>query len=177
MSGMKPIRLNQKPGETTLDAVRRSQSARLSQRKGAQGEDLVKKALVDAGYLMVERICPPAIAKMIRGKPVVVYTGAVSGDYRAIAGIHALGLSVLVEAKTYDERLPWSAFEDHQIEALDLHARCGGISIVAWVDRGEVRLISWFIFREIGFGPGKSVGWDEKEGKLRIHTRDLTSAP
>jgi hypothetical protein len=117
----------------------------------------------------------------------------VSGDFRAIrsveipdAGIEVrmfsepktLGVSVLVEVKHHDERLAWSAFRPHQILALDEHMVAGGITEVAWIDRGVLRFIPWSRFREIGFGDRKSVVWTGTT--IEIHTptrgkRDTTT--
>ena len=71
-----------------------------------------------------------------------------------------MAFSVLIEVKHHDERLAWSAFRPHQIHALDEHMLVGGITEVAWIDRGDLRFIPWSRFREIGFGPDRSVSWD-----------------
>jgi hypothetical protein len=153
-----------------LGMVQRSQRARASQAKGARGEDTVAAALVASGYRMVERISTPCKLVTHGGAPRIVYVGRVSGDYRAILTTsQGAGISVLVESKAYDGRLPWSAFEDHQPVGLTEHEDLGGISLVAWVDRGEVRLIAWREFRRVGFCAGKSVEWDSTTESIRIH--------
>ena len=42
-----------------------------------------------------------------------------------------------------------------------------GITEVAWMDRGVLRLIPWERFRAIGYGPGKSVVWTGSD--IAIH--------
>jgi hypothetical protein len=64
--------------------------------------------------------------------------------------------------------LAWSAFRPHQILALDEHMVAGGITEVAWIDRGSLRFIPWSRFRAIGFGDRKSVVWTGST--IEIHT-------
>lgn len=103
----------------------------------------------------------------------------VSGDFRAVrkvrhvafGQVEDVGVSVMVEVKHHDERLPWGAFTrrdgSHQSEELNIHLQAGGITEVAWIDRGALRFIPWQRFREIGFRPGTSVVWTGKT--IEIH--------
>lgn len=120
---------------------------------GEQGQDLVEVALVARGFKMIEAVHTPwrVIRKM--GRIVGAFpVKKVSGDFRAVT---TGGVSVLVEVKGRDGRnVPWSAFEDHQREALSDHAACGGISLVACVRDGEIKFYDWPV---PGFGPGKSL--------------------
>lgn len=117
------------------------------------GQDVVEKALEARGFKMVESVNTPwrVIRKM--GRIVGAFPlKKVSGDFRAIT---TGGVSVLVEVKSRDGgSIPWSAFEEHQREALSRHSALGGISIVATVREGVVHFYDWPI---VGFGPGKSI--------------------
>lgn len=137
--------------EMTLEEylqMQAGQKARASQRnsrnrkRGKRGETLVKQELERRGLHLVEKIeVGWGIKRDRRGS----IKGAwplekVSGDYRAIT---SRGRSVLVEVKSKEERLPWSALRPHQREALDKHAAVGGLSLLAWVHDGEVSIMQW----------------------------------
>jgi hypothetical protein len=63
----------------------------------------------------------------------------VSGDWR---GILPGGMSVLVEVKTV-ERLMYSEFADHQVDALNKHHAAGGLSLIGWVCGSENFVLRW----------------------------------
>lgn len=134
----------------------RRESGRISQRHGADGEDVAHAVLVGMGILRVEKITAPYIRVL---HPVdkrycrVVQTGTVSGDR---TGILPGGRFVLVETKTrYGANLCWSDFDDHQPGDLTEHCNAGGVSLVVWVNDYGVNIMRWPI---IGFdGPRKSI--------------------
>lgn len=142
---------------TTLAATGLAQDSHSSslqagrQRRGAETEERVEKALRARGFALVEKVeVPFGMTKdgtrFARRK--------VSGDFRAVS---PGGFSVLIESKAYPDRLPFSAFKPHQIESLRTHHAAGGITEVAWTDGAELRFIPWAAFEGIGFGKGASV--------------------
>ena len=153
-----------------IDFAKRDALQKERQRNGARAEEAVARALANRGFQMIEKIEVPwsvdrAGKRYARAK--------VSGDFRAVDPLRVrlspgveidLGRSVLVEVKKHDMRLPWSAFRPHQIDALKRHRDLGGLSIVAWVDRGEILLIDWDVIEQKGFAPGNSILWVADEG-------------
>lgn len=137
------------------------------QRHGEAAEKATKIALDQRGYVLVEKVEVPfrmdASGRLSARKKV-------SGDFRGVDPRD--GRSVLVEVKHHDDRLSWAAFKrrdgSHQSEELDAHLAAHGITEVAWMDRGTLRLIPWERFRAIGYGPGKSVVWTGSD--ITIHT-------
>lgn len=139
----------------TAKAIQASTHQRTRQRNGEDAEAMVEKTLKARGFLLVEKVEVPFRIDNRTGQQYA--KRKVSGDFRAISNT---GISVLVEVKRHDERLSYSAFRPHQVEALDTHWEVSGITEVAWVDRGTLYSIPWERFRAIGFGPGKSVTWN-----------------
>lgn len=151
---------------------------RRRQRNGEVAEQLVEMALRRRGDRLVEKVEVPFRIDPRTGKQYA--KRKVSGDFRGVRALRVrlgpaigaevdLGVSVLVEVKHHDERLSWSAFRPHQVLALDEHMVAGGITEVAWMSGGELRFIPWSRFREIGFGPGRSVVW--RDGTVHLHHR------
>lgn len=127
---------------------------RANKKRGDAVERRVGRLLSDMGYVMVEKVNTPW--KIIRagGKIVdAVPERKVSGDFR---GVNTLGQSMLCEVKSRATRLPWSAFEPHQIEALDEHAKYSAHTWVFFHDTTTDR-ISRFRWPVDGFGPGQSL--------------------
>jgi hypothetical protein len=105
------------------------------------------------GVLMVERIHTPwniirhpATRKIITAFPLE----KVSGDFR---GVLPGGRSVLCEVKSCD-RLVFSAFDKHQITALNDHFKAGGLSLIGWKWADGNSLMRWPVE---GFGPRTSL--------------------
>lgn len=126
---------------------------------GEHAEILVKAALQRLGLRMVEKVNTPW--KVIfrdgpGGRRTVQHAfpvEKVSGDFRAVEP--STGRSVLVESKNHDaDTLPFSTFRPHQILALTQNHEAKGLSLMAWVRKGEVHLIEW---PAPGFGVGKSL--------------------
>jgi hypothetical protein len=126
------------------------------QRRGAETEERVERALRARGFALVEKVeVPFGIRKnKITGKPERYGKRKVSGDFRAVG---PGGLSVLVESKAYPGHLKFSAFEPHQIESLRAHHAAGGITEVAWTDGEALRFIPWARFEAVEFVKGSSV--------------------
>lgn len=140
-----------------MAAYRRSARSRENRQAGETAEAIAKRALIAAGYLMVERVHTPW-GVVRRGKRIVsAYPKSkVSGDFRAIG---PGGLSVLAECKDRKNgKLSLSNFEDHQIEALDVHARLLGISLIAWVYNGKCKLLLWETYKPVH---GKPFKWED----------------
>jgi len=151
-------------GSELLAAARLSQLQAERQQHGQEGEDSVAAALRARGLRLVEKVeVPMGITADGRrfGKRTV------SGDYRAVDPV--MGRSVLIEVKNIPERLSWSDFRKHQPGTLDEHQSAGGITEVAWIDRGVLRFIPWARFQAIGFGPRKSVVWNDTTSTIDIH--------
>ena len=155
-----------------LQHVLRKQAQKKRQANGERAEGLVELEMMRRGDRLVEKVEVPFRIDPRTGSQYA--KRKVSGDFRAVRTVQAFnggsfGVSVLVEVKHHDGRLSWSAFRPHQILSLDEHMIAGGITEVAWVDAGAVRFIPWSRFREIGFGPDKSVTWTGTT--IEIHTR------
>jgi hypothetical protein len=143
------------------------------QANGQAAENLVELEMNRRGDLLVEKAEVPFRVDRRTGK--MSARRKVSGDFRAVRPMLTmsgkLGVSVLVEVKHCAEQLSWSAFRPHQILALDEHMVSGGITEVAWIDRGVLRFIPWSRFREIRFGPNKSVVWEGSTIALHVPKR------
>lgn len=142
----------------TAEAIRTSIKQGERKRGGDAAEALVRADCKRRGFVMVEQVHTPFGVTQDGRR----YAKAkVSGDIRAVLPPH--GTSVLIEVKKRDHTLAWSdlAHSDgtHQSDELDAHRNAGGITEVAWVDRGVLHSIPWARFREIGFGPRLSVTW------------------
>ena len=140
-----------------LEAFQRSARARTNRRTGETAQDIAKRALEAAGYIMVERVHTPW-GVVRRGKRIVsAYPlEKVSGDFRAITPD---GRSVLVECKCRQEpSLSLSDFAPHQIEALDEHYLHRGRTLIAWVYNGKCKLLNWAIYKP---KHGEPLKWDE----------------
>jgi hypothetical protein len=162
-----------------------SSQQKTRQRNGEDSERMVELAFQRRGDRLVEKVEVPF--RINRATGTQYAKRKVSGDFRAvrpyqirtgpaIEAVINVGASVLVEVKHHEERLSWSAFRPHQIVALDEHMTAGGITEVAWIDRGDLRFIPWIRFREIGFGPERSVSWDGKTINLHIPCRPKKKA-
>lgn len=168
-----------------------SSQQKVRQRNGEDSERMVELAMQRRGDRLVEKVEVPF--RINRATGTQYAKRKVSGDFRAVRPTifvdnkpvrsqapivmpETFGVSVLVEVKHHEERLSWSAFRPHQILALDEHMIAGGVTEVAWIDRGELRFIPWSRFREIGFGPDRSVSWDGKTIHLHIPTRTKQKA-
>jgi hypothetical protein len=154
----------------SVESIRQSIKQAERKRGGDLAEALVRANCERRGFVLVEQVHTPFG---------VTYEGRryakqkVSGDIRAVLPcfLHlngkdapeTVGVSVLIEVKKRDHTLAWSdlAHSDgtHQSDELDAHRHAGGITEVAWVDRGVCHSIPWSRFREIGFGPRLSVTW------------------
>lgn len=167
-----------------VDAVRRfrlprgvapiAESIRLSvlqgerKRGGEAAEALVRADCKRRGFVMVQQVHTPfGLTQEGRRFP----KEKVAGDIRAV--LPPNGTSVLIEVKKRDNTLAWSDFAhsdgSHQSAEMDEHLATGGITEVAWVDRGILHSIPWARFREIGFGPCLSVEWNSTTQSIAIH--------
>ena len=164
-------------GPVTAAKIRQSMLQAERQRNGERTESEVRSAMIARGDIMVEKT---EVGFRLDRNGNRYPLRKVSGDFRAVrktqftsgfCETEAVGVSVMVEVKHHDERLPWGAFTrrdgSHQSEELNLHLDAGGITEVAWMDRGALRFIPWQRFREIGFRPGTSVVWTGKT--IEIH--------
>ena len=122
---------------------------------GAAGEQLTRFALQRAGLAEIERVHTPfRIHRNSAGKVENVSPmEKVSGDFRAIDP--ETGKSVLCEVKTRaGDRILWSDLEEHQVRALDAHAKHGAIALLSVVLSDKAILLRWPVS---GFGKGKSI--------------------
>ena len=107
-----------------------SQQAK-NRRKGAECERMAEAFLHRMGYKCV---APIETGKRKDGS----CKAKVQGDFRAVG---RAGQSVLVEVKWRETKLPFSALEKHQVEALSDHCAAEGKSLLIWVcERGMVAL-------------------------------------
>lgn len=136
------------------------------QRNGNEAEKLVEGRLIARGFALVEKVeVPFRVGK--DGK--MSARRKVSGDFRAVE--KGTGRSLLVEVKHHAERLSYGAFRPHQLVALEEHYQAGGISEVAWADRGQIHFIPWENLHRMGFGPGKSIHYDGTQITLYVPSR------
>ena len=157
----------------TAAAIRTSIKQGERKRGGDAAEALVRADCKRRGFVMVEQVHTP-FGVTEDGRR---YAKAkVSGDIRAVLPPH--GTSVLIEVKKRDHTLAWSdlAHSDgsHQSDELDAHRNAGGITEIAWVDRGSLHSIPWHRFREIGFGPRLSVTWTGNDIAITKPARKAT---
>jgi hypothetical protein len=101
--------------------------------RGEALELLVLQRLRAQGCL-VERIATPF--RMVRGKP--MRTTKVFGD---LIGLNADGKGLLVECKNYGRQPRPRDFRPHQKKVLLEWAKMGGVSIVAWIEAGELKML------------------------------------
>lgn len=151
---------------SSVDAVRTSILQAKRQRNGAKAEELVEARLKARGFVLVEKVEVPFRINKATGQ--MSARKKVSGDFRAVG---PGGLSVLIEVKHHEERLSHGAFREHQLTALEEHHRAGGISEVAWVDRGLVHFIPWHELKAMGFGPRTSIHFNGARIALYTPTR------
>lgn len=137
----------------SIEEIRVSSLQAKRQRNGAKAEELVEAQLKARGFVLVEKVEVPFRINKATGQ--MSARKKVSGDFRAVE--RGTGRSVLIEVKHHEERLAYGAFRPHQLEALDEHHHAGGISEVAWVDRGLVHFIDWETLRNLGFEKGRSI--------------------
>jgi len=127
-----------------------------SKRIGNQGEEIAAMQLRMLGVNMVETIYTGWRVVRWVNRPkrvaIIVPYEKVSGDLR---GVLPDGRSVLVEVKTYDgDTLAHSKLKPHQVAALQEHYDNFGVSLLVWVNRGNVFVMAWPIE---GFKKGKSI--------------------
>lgn len=145
----------------------RKARAKRSQRKGKVGEDIATAALQAKGVRMVDKIATPVrivATKKASGQTWhrVVWEERVRGDR---SGILPGGRRVLAEVKTRDEKLSLSDFEDHQIAALHVNGRYGGLSLVVWVSLSGTFVMEWPIpglkkFHPLSVEQARELEWE-----------------
>lgn len=115
-------------------------------------EDAARRFLRDHGYNCIEKIYTGCV--FLRGKWTPVKK--VSGDFKAIS---KAGKAVHVEVKCRQDKLCYSDFERHQVDALNDISQANGESLVIWSQNPyEIVLLRWPIE---GFGPRKSISWEQ----------------
>ena len=127
-----------------------------NRKAGNIGQMLTARELELRGVQMVETIETGwGIVRGKGGRIVDAYPlEKVAGDFR---GVLEGGRSVLVEAKTTPDRLPYSQLKPHQHDALQTHHELGGLSLVAWVHSIEDAGVIIFEYPNAAFVPRKSV--------------------
>lgn len=168
VAAVKPFRVRAGKTANLLESIRTSIKQGERKRGGDAAEALVRADCKRRGFVLVEQVHTP-FGVTEGGRRYA--KEKVSGDIRAVSPLRVevngaqqnLGISVLIEVKKRDCTLAWSDLSHsdgtHQSDELDAHRNAGGITEVAWVDRGVLHSIPWFRFREIGFGPRLSVTW------------------
>lgn len=123
-------------------AINRRLAGKRNRAAGAAAEQLVAAELIRIGYRFVERCHTPwRIARNAQGRIVgATPMEKVSGDFRCLT---EAGRSVLVEVKYRPSRLVYSDLEPHQWAALQAHDAAGGLSLIAWVHQGGIRILQW----------------------------------
>jgi Holliday junction resolvase-like predicted endonuclease len=126
-------------------ANRRSEQGAVNREQGEVAEDMARVQLELLGLKRIERI--QVGWKVIWGEDGRILHAfpleRVSGDFKAIT---PTGTAVHVEVKSRSrrDRLRYSDLEAHQVEALDEHARYGGVSLLCWATpAGEILVMQW----------------------------------
>jgi hypothetical protein len=168
----------------SVESIRQSIKQAERKRGGDEAEALVRADCKRRGFVLVEQVHTPfGVTKEGRRYA----KEKVSGDIRAVQPLRVrlsstveidLGISVLIEVKKRDHTLAWSDLSHsdgtHQSTELDAHRSAGGITEVAWVDRGTLHSIPWHRFCEIGFGPRLSVTWTGNDITITKPARKAT---
>jgi len=127
-----------------------------SQRKGATGEDIARRALINLGFKCIVPI-HTGMKQNPRTKK-MYYSEAVTGDFHAVGN---KGLSVLVEVKTHNEAtLTYSFLKPHQHKDLGNHYIAGGLTYLIWVHDWIPYVIEWPI---LGFVPRTSISLEQAQ--------------
>ena len=141
------------------DASKRGANAERGRKNDARGkvvQDVFLFRLRALGLVMVERIETGWMPQRVKGRIIGAKPMAkVAGDFRAIV---PGGLSVLVEVKYRPGSLLYSALADHQLCALNEHARYGGLSLLGWAWHGGNAVMRWPV---PGFVPRSSISRDQ----------------
>jgi hypothetical protein len=144
------------PERMSIDEFKKINRGRSSQQRGEAGEMLVRAELEALGLAMIEKINNGWQVIRTGRKITGAYPLAkVSGDFIAI--IPGSGRKVLAESKWRDQsKLKYSDIEQHQRDALYENMEMGGLSLVAWVNEGIVKVFRW---PYDGFTSGTSLDW------------------
>lgn len=146
-------------------ALMRRQRSRANTIRGDHAQTLVAYALRAAGFGMIQPIATPwrvtrrydpktRTSKIVGASP----KAKVACDFTAV--VPGSGRSVRVEVKLREDGiLALADFAAHQINALDAHHALGGLSLVALVVAGKVRLWEWPI---AGLAKGSPVKVNER---------------
>ena len=170
-------------GADLVGQAKRKADQKNRQANGEAAEQMVEMEMRRRGDRLVEKVEVPFRIDRRTGNQYA--KRKVSGDFRAVRPVDldlggelaTFGISVLVEVKHHEGRLSWSAFRPHQIQALDEHMVAGGITEVAWFDGTALRFIPWSRFRDIGFGPDRSVVWTGQPIELHTPARGKRANP
>ncbi len=144
--------------------LQRSETSRRNAKRGNKTEEIAGRYLKSLGFLFVEPIERAwiIIRKYDPKRKKSRITGAVpkkkvSGDFTAIEP--GTGRYVHIEVKSMHDKIMWSNLEPHQIEALNDKHKAGALCLLVWVRSPiEIKAMEWPVF---GFGPRKSVKWDD----------------
>ena len=142
----------------------RSERSRRNVKRGYKSQDVAEKYLRKIGFLFVEPIETGWViirkydSRTKKNKIVHAFPKKkVSGDFTCVE--RGTGRAIHIEVKSMPDKLLWSNFEPHQIEALNEKSKENVLCFVAWVRSPvEVKLLQWPIF---GFKKGKSVKWED----------------
>lgn len=135
-----------------------------SQRRGKLSEAAARELLGWMGGRMIQKIATPVRLrppKSVRARKEffsrVIYDTKVKGD---IWGIEPeTGRSILAESKERTaDRLMFSDLQKHQVEALDEHSDCNGLTYLIWLHPSDVYVMRWPIQ---GFVPGTSLSVEQ----------------
>jgi hypothetical protein len=147
------------PERMSIDEFKKINRGRSSQQRGEAGELLVRAALQKIGLKQIEKIHTPwRIIRDDKGKVIdAVPLEKVEGDFVAIDP--NTGKKVLVESKWRQfPRLAYGDVKIHQHRSMFDNDAYGGISILAWVRDGRVKLMRYPVLK---FEPNKSIKWAE----------------
>jgi hypothetical protein len=136
--------------------ITRSARNRINRREGDEAQEIVERFMREQGFRCVERI-ETGFSVIRKGRQIVgaFPKRAVSGDIKAI-GSRRKAVHVEVKHRPGD-RLLWSAFEKHQIEAMENVTKAGGMAFVAWVTSLYPPKLFWLLWPIPGLRKGKSL--------------------
>jgi len=125
---------------------------------GKRSEKLAERYLKSLGLLHVEPIETGWVILRSGNRIKSAFPKKkVSGDFIAMEPETARLVHIEVKHRQAD-RLPWSVFEDHQIEKMNAKTEDGALCLVLWVRGMEIKSLRWPI---PGFGPRKSIKWEK----------------
>lgn len=142
-----------------FSALSASERGRSSQDLGEAGETMCRALMAKHGLVCIERVHTPwkVTWKMAGGQRVIDKAWPVervSGDFIAMDPVTGKKAHVEAKATEEEDRIIFSRFKPHQIEALESTVKHNGISFIFVMIQSKGFLLSWPVE---GFSSGSSL--------------------